>query len=99
MTIKKITSISLLAFFLVLFTGGILIQFLNPEMFKNTEWTPPVFILVASLLCIINQKKRTVVLLILAGLIGFFSEITENHRIKNKKITQNFTNKNQENVL
>tara|TARA_Y100000814_G_scaffold284759_1_gene251987 strand:+ start:490 stop:1230 length:741 start_codon:yes stop_codon:yes gene_type:complete len=75
MTIKKIISMSLLAFFLVLFTGGILIQFLNPEMFKNTEWTPPVFILVASLLCIINQKKRTVILLILAGLIGFFSEI------------------------
>ena len=58
MTIKKIISMSLLAFFLVLFTGGILIQFLNPEMFKNTEWTPPVFILVASLLCIINQKKE-----------------------------------------
>tara|TARA_B100001996_G_scaffold183946_1_gene140622 strand:- start:785 stop:1525 length:741 start_codon:yes stop_codon:yes gene_type:complete len=75
MTIKKIFSLSLLAFFLVLFTGGILIQFLNPEMFKNTEWTPPTFILVASILCLINQKKRTVFLLLLSGLIGFFSEI------------------------
>jgi len=75
MTIKKILSLSLLAFFLVLFAGGILIQFLDPEMFKNTEWTPPVFILVASLLCLINQKNRTIILLLLAGLIGFFSEI------------------------
>ena len=75
MIIKKIIGLSMLAFFLVLFTGGILIQFLSPEMFKNTEWTPPVFILIASLLCLVNQKKRTIYLLILAGIIGFFSEI------------------------
>jgi putative membrane protein len=75
MTIKKILSLFLLAYFLVLFTGGMLIQFLNPEMFKDTEWAPPTFILVASLLCLVNQKKRTIILLLLAGLIGFFSEI------------------------
>ena len=75
MIIKKLTSLAILIFFLILFTGGVLIQFLNEDMFKNTEWTPPVFILTAAVLCIINQKIRTAVLLIIAGLIGFLSEI------------------------
>ena len=75
MIIKKLTSLAILIFFLILFSGGVLIQFLNEDMFKNTEWTPPVFILTAAVLCIINQKIRTTTLLIIAGLIGFFSEI------------------------
>ena len=75
MIFKKAISISVLIFFLILFCGGILIQFLNEDMFKNTEWTPPIFILTAAILCSINQKTRTVFLLIIAGLIGFSSEI------------------------
>ena len=75
MIIKKLISISILIFFIILFCGGVLIQFLNEDMFKNTEWTPPVFILTAAALCIINQKLRTATLLIIAGLIGFLSEI------------------------
>ena len=75
MIFKKVISISVLIFFLILFCGGILIQFLNEDMFKNTEWTPPIFILTAAILCTINQKTRTIFLLIVAGLIGFSSEI------------------------
>ena len=75
MIIKKLISLSILIFFVILFCGGVLIQFLNEDMFKNTEWTPPVFILTAAIICIINQKTRTAALLIIAGLIGFLSEI------------------------
>ena len=75
MIIKKLISVSILIFFVILFCGGVLIQFLNEDMFKNTEWTPPVFILTAAIICIINQKTRTATLLIIAGLIGFLSEI------------------------
>ena len=75
MIIKKLISVSILIFFVILFCGGVLIQFLNEDMFKNTEWTPPVFILTAAIICIINQKTRTAALLIIAGLIGFLSEI------------------------
>jgi len=75
MILKKVLSLSLLSFFLVLFVGGILIQFISPSLLKNTVWTPPVLILTASLLCLINQKKRTLFLLLLAGAIGFLSEI------------------------
>ena len=75
MIIKKLISLSILIFFIILFCGGVLIQFLNEDMFKNTEWTPPVFILTAAIICIINQKTRTAALLIIAGLIGFLSEI------------------------
>ena len=75
MIIKKLISLSILIFFVILFCGGVLIQFLNEDMFKNTEWTPPVFILTAATICIINQKTRTAALLIIAGLIGFLSEI------------------------
>ncbi len=75
MIIKKTISISILIFFIILFCGGILIQFLNEDMFKNTEWTPPVFIFTAAILCTINQKIRTIGLLLLAGAIGFSSEI------------------------
>ena len=75
MIFKKVISISILIFFLILFCGGILIQFLNEDMFKNTDWTPPIFILTAAILCAINQKARTIFLLLIAGLIGFSSEI------------------------
>ena len=75
MIIKKLISLSILIFFIILFCGGVLIQFLNEDMFKNTEWTPPVFILTAAIICTINQKTRTAALLIIAGLIGFLSEI------------------------
>ena len=75
MIIKKLISLSILIFFIILFCGGVLIQFLNEDMFQNTEWTPPVFILTAAIICIINQKTRTAALLIIAGLIGFLSEI------------------------
>ena len=56
MIFKKAISISVLIFFLILFCGGILIQFLNEDMFKNTEWTPPIFILTAAVLCSINPN-------------------------------------------
>ena len=75
MIFKKAISISVLILFLILFCGGILIQFLNEDMFKNTEWTPPIFILTAAILCAISQKTRTALLLLIAGLIGFLSEI------------------------
>jgi len=75
MIFKKVISISVLILFLILFCGGILIQFLNEDMFKNTEWTPPIFILTAAILCAISQKTRTALLLLIAGLIGFLSEI------------------------
>lgn len=75
MIFKKAISISVLILFLILFCGGILIQFLNEDMFKNTEWTPPIFILTAAILCAISQKTRTAFLLFIAGLIGFLSEI------------------------
>ena len=74
MIIKIIYSLLTLIFF-ILFGGGLLSQILNPELFKNTSWTPPVFILIASLICLLNKNTKTIIILLLAGFLGFLSEI------------------------
>ncbi len=74
MIIKIIYSLVTLIFF-ILFGGGLLSQILSPELFKNTSWTPPIFILIASLICLFNKNPKTIIFLLLAGILGFISEI------------------------
>mgnify|MGYP003388119543 CR=1 FL=1 len=75
MNIKKFPDLILIILFLILFSGGIFIQLLNPDLFQNTEWTPPVFILVAALIYLLGRSQKLILILIIAGIIGFASEI------------------------
>jgi putative membrane protein len=75
MNIKKLPALILILLFLILFSGGISIQLLNPDLFQNTEWTPPIFILAAASIYLLGRTQKLILILIIAGIIGFASEV------------------------